>query len=88
MGFKRGLAVLMTATLIFGTTAYGAGLATIVDKDGAAVKSEQAEVPVRTITYEEAVELAVKNNSSLKKLADEMDTLEACGYTQFHNFAV
>lgn len=76
MGLKRGLAVFMTATLIFGTTAYGAGLATIVDKDGAAVESEQAEVPVRTITYEEAVELAVKNNSSLKKLADEMDTLE------------
>ena len=41
MGFKRGLAVLMAATLIFGTTAYGAGLATIVDKDGEAAPAEE-----------------------------------------------
>lgn len=62
MKFKRGIAAFIAAMMVCGCTVFGA-------------EQTQAEV-VRVIAYEEAVELAIKNNNSLKTLADNLDTLE------------
>lgn len=65
MKFKRFAAVFMAALMVGGCTAF------------AAEPTAEAETPqVRVITYDEAVDLAIKNNTNIKSLKDNVETLE------------
>lgn len=65
MNFKKGVAVFMAALMVSGCTVFAAESQTTADTP-----------EVRIITYDEAVELAVKNNTSIKSLKDNIETLE------------
>ncbi len=78
MKFKRGLAVFAASMMAFNCTAF-AGVVSVIPKGGTvAIEQEDTEdeVPARVITYEEAVEMAIKNNSSLKELKEQVEDLE------------
>lgn len=80
MSFRRVSAVFLTAMMTFSCTAYGAGLASISSANPNAitpvVEVTEEEVPARVITYNEAVEMAIKNNSSLRTLEDNLEKLQ------------
>jgi len=78
MKLKRLLAVSMVVTLGLSCTAF-AGVAVNIPKGGTvAIEQEKTEeeAPVIVLTYEEAVEMAIKNNSSIKQLVESLDDIE------------
>jgi len=80
MNLKKGSAAFVASLMFFNCTVFGAGLVSLSSSNENAiipvVKTTEEEVPKRVITYEEAVELAIKNNSSLGELEDKLEALE------------